>query len=191
MFSRFPGAEVVFTAERRGVHRTDTGMLGLHADATFEEVPAPDIVFVPGGWGQTLHMGEGPVLEWLRAVDRTTTWTTSTCTGSLLLAAAGLLHGRRATTHWLALDELATHGVTPTSARVVADGKYVTAAGVSAGIDLALTLAEQLGGAALSQMIQLGIEYDPQPPFDTGSPEKAPAELVEGLRAMLAAEPTA
>jgi transcriptional regulator GlxA family with amidase domain len=177
VFSRFPGAEIVFTAERTGMHRTDTGMLGLHADATFDEVSAPDIVFVPGGYGQTFHMAEGPMREWLRAVDRTTTWTTSTCTGSLLLAAAGLLEGRRATTHWLALDELAGHGAVPTSERVVADGKYVTAAGVSAGIDLALRLAEQVGGAALAQMIQLGIEYDPQPPHDAGSPAKAPAPV--------------
>jgi len=183
VFSRFPGAEVVFTAERTGVHRTDTGMLGLHADATFEEVAAPDIVFVPGGYGQTFHMGGGPLLEWLRAVDRTCTWTTSTCTGSLLLAAAGFLRERRATTHWLALHELADHGATPTSERVVADGKYVTAAGVSAGIDLALTLAEQVGGAGLAQMIQLGIEYDPQPPHDAGSPVKAPAAIRAAVEA--------
>lgn len=183
VFSRFPGAEVVFTAERAGMHRTDTGMLGLHADATFEEVTAPDLVFVPGGYGQTFHMGDGPLLDWLRAVDRTTTLTTSTCTGSLLLAAAGFLRGRRATTHWLALGELAEHGATPTSERVVADGKYVTAAGVSAGIDLALRLAGQVGGPGLAQMIQLGIEYDPQPPHDSGSPAKAPAAVRAAVEA--------
>jgi transcriptional regulator GlxA family with amidase domain len=194
VFSRFPRAEVVFTAERTGVHRTDSGMLGLHADAKFGEVTSPDIVFVPGGYGQTAHMGKGPLLEWLCAVDRTTTWTTSTCTGSLLLAAAGFLRGRRATTHWLALDELADHGATPVSERVVADGKYVTAAGVSAGIDLALALAGQVGGAPLAQMIQLGIEYDPQPPHDAGSPAKAPATVraaVESRRDLILRGPAA
>lgn len=194
VFSRFPGAEVVLTAERTGMHRTDTGMLGLNADATFAEVTAPDVVFVPGGYGQAFHMGDGPLLDWLRAVDQTTTWTTSTCTGSLLLAAAGFLRGRRATSHWLALDELAEHGAVPTSERVVADGKYVTAAGVSAGIDLALTLAEQVGGAGLAQMIQLGIEYDPQPPFDAGSPAKAPEPVraaVEARRDVILRGPAA
>ena len=183
VFSRLPGAEVVFTAERTGLYRTDTGMLGLHADAAFDEITTPDIVFVPGGYGQTFHMGDGPLLDWLRAVDQTTTWTTSTCTGSLLLAAAGVLRRRRATTHWLALDQLADHGAVPTSERVVADGKYVTAAGVSAGIDLALTLAERIGGSELSQVIQLGIEYDPQPPFDAGSPDKAPASIRAAVEA--------
>lgn len=193
VFSRFPGAEVVFTAQRVGVHRSDTGMLGLHADATFEQVTAPDIVFVPGGFGQTFHMGDSPLLQWLRAVDRVTTWTTSTCTGSLLLASAGLLRDRRATTHWLALDQLSEYGALPTSERVVVDGKYATAAGVSAGIDLALTLAEKIGGAGLSQMIQLGIEYDPRPPFDAGSPAKAPAPIraaVEARRDIILRGPT-
>jgi transcriptional regulator GlxA family with amidase domain len=183
VFSRFPGAQVVFTAERAGVHRTDTGMLGLVADASLDEVTAPDIVFVPGGFGQSFLMEEGRLLDWLCDVDRTSTWTASTCTGSLLLAAAGLLRGRRATTHWLALDELAELGARPASERVVEDGKYVTAAGVSAGIDLALTLAERVGGSALAQMIQLGIEYDPQPPHDAGTPAKAPASVRAAVEA--------
>jgi transcriptional regulator GlxA family with amidase domain len=128
-------------------------------------------------------MEEGRLLDWLCDVDRTSTWTASTCTGSLLLAAAGLLRGRRATTHWLALDELAELGARPASERVVEDGKYVTAAGVSAGIDLALTLAERVGGSALAQMIQLGIEYDPQPPHDAGTPAKAPASVRAAVEA--------
>jgi transcriptional regulator GlxA family with amidase domain len=116
-------------------------------------------------------------------VHQTSTWTTSVCTGSLVLGAAGLLDGRRATSHWLALGALREMGAEPVSERVVFDGKIVTAAGVSAGIDMALTLAAKVAGDAVAQAIQLGIEYDPQPPFDAGSPEKAPAAIVEALRA--------
>jgi transcriptional regulator GlxA family with amidase domain len=146
-------------------------------------VPRPDIVVVPGGPGQTAHMSDGPVHQWLRAADETSTWTTSVCTGSLILAAAGLLAGRRATSHWLALDQLPALGATPTSERVVVDGKYVTAAGVSSGIDMALTLTGRVAGDQLAQTIQLGTEYDPQPPYDAGAPDKAPAEIVRNLRA--------
>jgi transcriptional regulator GlxA family with amidase domain len=123
------------------------------------------------------------VLEWLGAVHETSTWTTSVCTGSLILAAAGLLKGRRATSHWLALEELGKLGAQPVSERVVFDGKIVTAAGVSAGIDMALALAAEVAGEAVAQAIQLGIEYDPQPPFDAGSPRTAPAEIVAAARA--------
>jgi len=128
-------------------------------------------------------MQDGPVHEWLRAADQATTWTTSVCTGSLILAAAGLLTGRRATTHWLALDELGQLGATPVTDRVVFDGKYVTAAGVSSGIDMGLTLAGRISGDQVAQSIQLMIEYDPRPPYDAGSPDRAPAEIVDGMRA--------
>jgi transcriptional regulator GlxA family with amidase domain len=177
VLSRLPGAQTVFVAERRGPVRTDTGMLGLVADAELADVPRPDIVLVPGGYGQTAHMSDGAVHRWLRAADATSTWTTSVCTGSLILAAAGLLTGRRATTHWLAADQLPGLGVEPAAERVVSDGKYLTAAGVSAGIDLALHLAARVAGPAAAQAIQLGIEYDPQPPYDSGSPDKAPAAI--------------
>ncbi|MEU3270162.1 DJ-1/PfpI family protein [Saccharomonospora sp. NPDC006951] len=183
VLSRLPGAETVFVGERTGLVRNDVGSLGLAVDATFEEVPGPDIVVVPGGPGQVAHMEDGPVHAWLREADRGSTATTSVCTGSLILAAAGLLKGRRATTHWLALDQFPAWGVTPTGERVVTDGKYITAAGVSSGIDMALTLAGRIGGDALGQSIQLGIEYDPIPPYDSGSPEKAPAEVVAAMRA--------
>lgn len=123
------------------------------------------------------------LLGWLRAADATSTWTTSVCTGSLLLAAAGLLKGRRATSHWLALDFLATFGVESTGERVVTDGKFITAAGVSSGIDMGLTLVGRVAGDEHAQAVQLGTEYDPQPPYDAGSPQKAPAALVEELRA--------
>ncbi|MEY9214471.1 DJ-1/PfpI family protein [Thermobifida halotolerans] len=182
VLSWLPGAEIVFVGERTGEVRSDTGRLGLHVDAVLDEVTAPDIVIVPGGHGQAALMDDGPVHEWLRAVDRTSTWTASVCTGSLLLAAAGLLTGRRATSHWLALDQLPAFGVTPTLERVVTDGKYVTSAGVSSGIDMALTLAARVADETTAQMIQLGIEYDPRPPYTAGSPETAPPAVVETLR---------
>ncbi|MEU0026482.1 DJ-1/PfpI family protein [Streptomyces sp. NPDC006335] len=179
---RLPDAETVFVAERAGPVRTDTGRLALTADRTLAEVPSPDIVLVPGGPGQTPQMENTALLDWLRAADATSTWTTSVCTGSLLLAAAGLLRGRRATSHWLALDLLKEFGAEPTGERVVFDGKYVTGAGVSAGIDMGLTLLGRIAGDEHAQAVQLGIEYDPRPPYDAGSPEKAPAHLVDKLR---------
>jgi putative intracellular protease/amidase len=186
VLSRLPGADVVFVAEQRGEVRCDTRRLALVADADLGEVPAPDIVVVPGWSGarQTPLLSDGPVHEWLRAVDRHTSWTTAVCTGSVILAAAGLLEGRRATTHWLVMDRLAMHGAVAVDERVVFDGKYVTAAGVSAGIDMALTLASRVGDTSTAQAIQLGIEYDPQPPFDAGSAATAPAEIVAAMTAL-------
>ncbi len=183
VLSRLPGTTTVFVGERPGPFRTDTGSLALIADATLDDVPHPDIIVVPGGFGQTAHMTDGPIHEWLRAADATSTWTTSVCTGSLILAAAGLLNGRRATTHWLAADQLPGLGVIRNTERVVFDGKYVTAAGVSAGIDMGLTLTGRIAGDTVAQITQLGIEYDPQPPHNVGSPEKAPREIVDTLRA--------
>jgi transcriptional regulator GlxA family with amidase domain len=176
-----PGAEVVFVAEEAGPVLDDTRSLSLVATKSLAEVSSPDIVVVPGSPEPDLK--NAAVLGWLRAVDATTTWTTSVCTGSLILAAAGLLKGRRATSHWLALEQIKEFGVDSTGQRVVFDGKYVTGAGVSAGIDLGLTLAGKIAGDAHAQAVQLLIEYDPQPPYDAGSPEKAPAALVEKFRA--------
>lgn len=183
VLSRLPGAKVTFLAEHAGAKRTDTGALGLIADATLAEHPAPDIVLVPGGPGQQALMDDGPVHEWLRAAHASTTWTTSVCTGSLVLAAAGLLDGKRATSNWQALEELRGLGVDAVAERVVFDGKLATAAGVTAGIDMALGLVARIAGEQVAQAIQLGIEYDPQPPFDCGSPEKAPPEIVAAVRA--------
>ncbi|GGS42112.1 DJ-1/PfpI family protein [Streptomyces violaceus] len=179
---RLPDAETVFVAERTGPVRNETGNLALTADRTLADVPNPDIVVVPGGPGQESLMAHEPLLDWLRAADTGSTWTTSVCTGSLLLAAAGLLRGRRATSHWLTLEELKRFGAEPTGERVVTDGKYVTAAGVSSGIDMGLTLLGRIAGDDHAQMVQLATEYDPQPPYDAGSPEKAPAHVVELLR---------
>ncbi len=179
---RVPQAEVVFVGAQPGPIANDVGSLRLIADAALADVLNPQIVLVPGGPGQAGQMVDGPVHEWLRAVDATSTWTTSVCTGSLILAAAGLLTGRRATSHWLALGQLPRFDVEPTSERVVFDGKYVTAAGVSAGIDMALALAGRIAGDGVGQVIQLGIEYDPAPPYDAGSPGTAPREVVNRLR---------
>ncbi|GAA2938886.1 MULTISPECIES: DJ-1/PfpI family protein [Streptomyces] len=182
MLSRTPGAETVLVAERPGPVRNETGSLALTADRALTDVPAPDVVIVPGGPGQSAQMDDEVLLDWLRTADTTSTWTTSVCSGSLLLAAAGLLTGRRATSHWLALDLLRTYGADPTGERVVTDGKYVTAAGVSSGIDMGLTLLGRIAGDTHAQAVQLLTEYDPQPPYDAGSPLKAPAELVEEFR---------
>ena len=191
---RLPDSEVVFVAEEAGPVRTDNGRLALVADRSLADVPSPDIVVVPGGPGQTPQMTNDVLLDWIRTADATSTWTTSVCTGSLLLAAAGLLEGRRATSHWLALDELRAYGVEPTGERVVVDGKYVTAAGVSSGIDMGLDLIGRTAGDFVAQAVQLGIEYDPQPPYDAGAPGKAPADVVELLRSrsrfILGQEPT-
>jgi putative intracellular protease/amidase len=179
---RLPGAETVFVAEQAGPVRNESGTLALTADRALAEVARPDLVVVPGGPGQSAQMENPVLLDWLRAADATSAWTTSVCTGSLLLAAAGLLRGRRATSHWLALNELKRFGAEPTGERVVTDGKYVTAAGVSSGIDMGLTLLGRIAGDEHAQAVQLMTEYDPQPPYDAGSPEKAPAHLVERLR---------
>jgi putative intracellular protease/amidase len=183
VLSRLPGARVTFVAERPGPVCTDTRQLTLMADAALAKMPSPELVLVPGGPGQVALMGDGPVHEWLRAAHETTKWTTSVCTGSLVLAAAGLLDGRRATSNWQAIEQLRALGADAVPERVVFDGKLVTAAGVTAGIDMALALAARIGGEQLAQAIQLGIEYDPKPPFDAGSPQKAPAEVVEAVRA--------
>ena len=159
-------------------------MLSLNIEATFDEVTEPDIIVVPGGFGQRDQRDGSALQAWLRKADQHSTWTTSACTGSLVLGAADLLAGRRATTHWLAYDDLAALGAIPTDDRVVFDGKYVTAAGVSAGVDMALTLAARHAGEDVAKAIQLGIEYDPQPPFDAGSPAKAPQFAIDAVTAV-------
>lgn len=178
-----PDWEVTFVAKLPGEVRTDAGSLGLVADAGIEEHRSADILLVPGGSGNRRLLGDAEVLDWVREVDAGTKWTTSVCTGSLVLGAAGLLEGRRATGHRCYLDPLRDYGAEPEVGRWIEDGKYLTAAGVSAGIDMALHLVDSEAGREVAQAIQLGIEYDPQPPFDAGSPAKAPAPLVEKIRA--------
>jgi transcriptional regulator GlxA family with amidase domain len=182
VLSRLPNAELSFVAKEPGPKRTDTGALSLTADRAISDLPDPDIVLVPGGEGNRPLMKDPEVIDWLRAAHETTTWTTSVCTGALVLGAAGILEGKRATTHWVYREKLREFGAEPTIARFVEDGKVVTAAGVSAGIDMALHLAARDVGEDFAMGVQLGIEYDPSPPFDTGSPEKAPPALVEAVR---------
>jgi putative intracellular protease/amidase len=182
VLSRIPNAMIKFVAKEAGAKRTDVGSLALTADYTLDQVPSPDIFVVPGGPGQTALMDDEAILNWIRRAHETSKWTASVCTESLVLGAAGLLKGLKATSHWLAYDALRALGAEPTEQRVVIEGKIITAAGVSAGIDMALTLVAHECGDALAQSIQLGIEYDPHPPFDSGSPSKAPAEVVERLR---------
>jgi transcriptional regulator GlxA family with amidase domain len=184
VLSRIPGAELTFVAKEAGPKRTDTDALALTADASLEQLPDPDVLLIPGGEGNRPMLSDPGLLEWVREADRGSTWTTSVCTGALVLGAAGLLEGRRATTHWAYLERLREYGAEPTSERVVVDEKLITAAGVSSGIDMALRLTAELVGEDVARAIQLGIEYDPAPPFDAGSPEKAGPELVELVRSI-------
>jgi len=177
-----PGWEVTFVGKEAGAVRDEAGGLGLVADVAIAAAGEPDILLVPGGSGTRPLCHDAEVLDWVRAVDRGTRRTTSVCTGALVLAAAGLLEGRRATTYWQSFDELRELGVEPITGRWVEDGKYLTAAGVSAGIDMALHLVADEVAPEMAQAVQLGIEYDPAPPFDTGSPAKAPTALVEAVR---------
>jgi transcriptional regulator GlxA family with amidase domain len=186
MLSRLPGAETIVVGEQRGVVRCDTRGLAIVADATLDDVTAPDVVVVPGWSGSSQEdlLGPGPVQDWLRVVDRHTSWTASVGTGAIVLTAAGLLAGRRAATHWLSVGWLAELGAVPASERVVRDGKYVTAAGASAGIEMGLTLVAALADERTAKAIQLLLQYDPQPPFDCGAVETAPAEIVTTMRAL-------
>ena len=189
VLSRIPGTTVHFlAADGPGPKTTETGMLTVNADRPLSDVPHPDVVLVPGGFGTRDLMGDDEVLDWIRTAHETSRYTTSVCTGALLLGAAGVLDGLEATTYWTERETLRRFGATPSIERVVEQGKVITAAGVSSGIDMALVLTAHLTSPEVAQAIQLGIEYDPQPPYDTGSPEKAPPELVDGLRAMIAAE---
>lgn len=183
-----PGWEVEFVAKQRGEVRTDSGVVGLTADRSLEEAGAAEILLVPGGMGTRKTMEDEEILAWLRHADESSKWTTSVCTGSLLLAAAGLLEGKRASGHWAWLEPLRAFGADPVGGRYVEDGKVITAAGVSAGIDMALYLVGREVGPEVAQAIQIGIEYDPDPPFDAGSPQKAPPEIVERVGAISRAE---
>lgn len=189
VLSRLPGAELTVLAKEAGPKRSDTGRLEITADATLGELPDPDLFLVPGGEGNRPLMANDEILEWVREADRGSTWTTSVCTGSLVLGAAGLLEGKRATTHWAHRDRLSAFGAEPVAERFVIDGKLATAAGVSAGIDMALALAGRIGGEEVAKAIQLGIEYDPAPPFDSGSPEKAGDDLVALIRGLEQEQP--
>jgi transcriptional regulator GlxA family with amidase domain len=188
VLSRLPGASVHFVAAEPGVYRTDTRALGLTADLGYDELRSPDVLVFPGGYGTRALITDEPTLAWVRGAHEGSRYTTSVCTGSLVLGAAGLLDGLEATTHWAAMDLLERFGARAVERRVVEQGKVITAAGVSAGIDMALVLADRIAGPEVAQAIQLAIEYDPEPPFDSGSPAKASDEVVATVRRLEAAE---
>lgn len=188
---QLPGAKLRFVSNEVGPVATDSGVLFLGATHTFAETPSPDLVLVPGGTAIASAMENTELTSWLRKVHETTTWTTSVCTGSMVLAAAGILEGLPATTHWISQSALGLMGAKPQrEARIVREGKIVTAAGVSAGIDLGLWLAGEIAGRKVAEAIQLGIEYDPQPPFDAGHPSKASASVRAMSKAAMVAKGT-
>jgi len=188
VLSNMPGAEIVVCAEQKGPLADDNQLLHLDIKHAFDDVPSPDVLLVPGGMiTRKIARERGAIVDWIAAAHPTTTYTTSVCTGALLLGAAGILEGLEATTHWFAYDALAGYGAKPTEQRVVFQGKIATAAGVSAGIDLGLALVDAIHGPEMAQAIQLGIEYDPQPPFDAGSPSKAPQQIREMVAAVMTA----
>jgi transcriptional regulator GlxA family with amidase domain len=178
---RLPDVKVNFVGGQVGPIESDRP-LKLVIDYTYDELPAPDVVLVPGGFHVDDMVGDKALIEWIQHADKTSTWTTSVCTGALVLGAAGLLEGKNATTHWATRDMLAQYGATYVTERVVVDGKIVTGAGVSAGIDMALTLAGLISGTAIAEAVQLDIEYDPKPPYNTGSLATAPPEIVQLAR---------
>ncbi|PWT90529.1 MAG: glutamine amidotransferase [Acidobacteria bacterium] len=180
VLSCLPDAKVHFVSTERGPKRAHTNFLSVSADYTLDEVPNPDVIVVSGGTKGTMMAAENQrILNWIRNAHETSKWTTSVCTGSLILGAAGLLKGLRATTHWYAKDLLPKFGAQYSTERVIQQGKIITAAGVSSGIDMALHLAQQIAGSDMAKVIQLIIEYDPQPPYNSGSIEKAGPVIAE------------
>jgi transcriptional regulator GlxA family with amidase domain len=183
-----PGLDVFFVAEAAGEVVDDTGRFSLRAQKSFAEVTSPDVVVVPGGFGARTASESDALVVWLREVYPGTTWMTSVCTGAAFLALAGFLEGVTATTHWAFVDLIEKRGATYTEQRVVIVGKVITAAGVSSGIDMGLTLVSLLVNDEVAKMVQLAIEYDPQPPFDSGSPSKVSHEFLQSVRKAMGAD---
>lgn len=181
---RLPGAKVHRVAKKIGAIHTDSDLL-LHADSTLADVSHADILLIPGAGNATTLRDYPETLDWIKTIHQTTTWTTSVCTGSLILGAAGVLKGLKATSHWAALERLQTWGAKPVESRIVESGKIITAAGVSAGIDMALALAAKIAGQRIAETLQLGIEYDPVPLFNAGSPAKANPDILKALHAYM------
>jgi len=178
VLSNIPGANIYFTAEKAGLYKNNKGMQ-ISADYSLSDIPDPEILVIPGGFGIDAILGNQNILNWIKAVHEKSLWTTSVCSGALLLAEAGILNGRKATTHWNRVEQLKKYPVEFVNERYVKDGKIITSAGVSAGIDMALYLTGLAFNDKLAQLIQLAMEYDPQPPFNSGSPQKAPKEILE------------
>ena len=184
-----PDAQVRFVWHEPGPITADSGVLVVGATHSFDETPSPDVILIPGGMTTMEHARDEKLLDWLRAAHQTATWTASVCSGSVVLGAAGLLTGKRATSHWMALPALKTFGATAVGdERIVHEGDIVTCAGVSAGIDLGLWLAGQIGGEGRAKAIQLSMEYDPQPPFDSGHTSKASVQTKAAATALMARE---
>ena len=181
ILSKLPGVSVRVVWKEKGAVRSERG-LSFIADTTIAECSGSDVIFVPGGPGQIDLMADDAVVDFLQREGRNARWVTSVCTGSLLLAAAGLLDGYRATCHWLSIGQLALFGAIPVQQRVVVDGNRITGAGVTSGIDFAFVLAQQLVGEHAARRLQLILEYDPCPPFDSGNPTKADGDMVEEVR---------
>jgi putative intracellular protease/amidase len=186
VLQRLPDAQLKFVGHQKGEIRTDNGFLGMTVDHTFDELPSPEIVLVPGGIGTRALVHDQVILDWIRGAHETSRYTTSVCTGSLLLAAAGILDGLDATTHFSARQLLTKYGANPVEDRVVRQGKIITAAGVSSGIDMALELAEQLTDATTAKALQLMIEYDPQPPHDAGALHKVEPAVLQRVQELAA-----
>lgn len=186
VFACLPGAQVHVVAAGLDPVRSATGLV-LAPTTTMAGCPALDVICIPGGIGVNALMQDDGVLAFVRAQAETARWVTSVCTGALVLGAAGLLHGRRATTHWAALDLLAAFGAIPVAERVVQDGRFVSGGGITAGIDFALTLAAELVGREEAERIQLVLEYAPAPPFTSGTPQTAGAAVLAAARATFAA----
>jgi transcriptional regulator GlxA family with amidase domain len=172
-----PGLDVFFAAAEKGLVADHTGRLALNATHSFDEIESLDVLVVPGGFADRDIDSSNDVVQFVKKIHPTTTWTTSVCTGSIYLAHAGVLKGLNATTHWASYDRLRNLGALPTEQRVIKEGKIITAAGVSSGIDMGLSLVAALEGAEMAKLIQLAIEYDPQPPFDSGAPSKVSPEF--------------
>ncbi|HVN97224.1 MAG TPA: DJ-1/PfpI family protein [Syntrophorhabdaceae bacterium] len=181
VLARVPQVKFYFVGDEKRDYKDSYG-LKLSADYSLDEVARGDVLFIPGGFGIDSILKDERILEWVRKVDSTSTWTVAVCSGSLLLAQAGLLDGRKCTTHWRRKKQLAAYGVAVKDERYVEDGKFITSAGVSAGVDMALYLASKLASDRIAQMIQLGLEYAPRPPFDCGTPDKAPLEVLEMMK---------
>ena len=184
---RLPGVVIRRVSKQPGPVKTDSEVQ-LIAEYGVGDATRPDVLVVPGAASATDMRDEPEILDWVRNAHAGTTWTTSVCTGSLIVGAAGVLSGLKATTHWAALDRLLIYGAEPTQSRVVEAGKVITAAGVSAGIDMALLLTAKLAGQMTAQALQLAIEYDPTPPFDSGSPAKAPDTLAARVASQVRAK---
>ncbi|MCX6238298.1 MAG: DJ-1/PfpI family protein [Bacteroidia bacterium] len=181
VLSKLPNAKVYLAGLERREYKDSHG-LRISADYSINEITVADILLIPGGFGIDELLKNNEIIEWIQQIDHSTQWTVSVCSGSLLLAQAGLLNGKECTTHWRRKDQLRNYNVKVKDERYLQDGKIITSAGVSAGIDMALYLVSKIADDQTAKMIQLAIEYDPKPPFDCGSPDKLPKEMIEKLK---------